>query len=428
MIQSTVGIIMAGGAGTRLYPLTKTRAKPAVPIAGKFRLIDIPISNCLNSEIRQIFVLTQFNSESLNRHISRTYFFAPFSQGFVQILAAQQTPENKDWYQGTADSVRKNLQYFTGKHIDFHLVLAGDHLYSMNYQDLIEFHVFNQADITVGVLPISPDRAGEFGILKMDRTFRILDFMEKPKDPSVLEPFRIPKVLLDEWGLDEKEGPFLGSMGIYLFTRDVLIELLTTTEYSDFGKGIIPYAIQSKKVYGYLFRGYWEDVGTIGSYYRAMMDLVAPVPKFNFYEASLPIYTRPRYLPGAKITYCEVIHSIINEGAILEECYIENSLIGLRSRIRKGTRIVNSVIMGRDYYESPEDHDENKRLGRPDAAIGKDCLIEKAIIDKNARIGNGVQILDRNRDRDVDAENYVIREGIVVVPKDAIIPPGTIIG
>jgi glucose-1-phosphate adenylyltransferase len=428
MIHNTVAIIMAGGAGSRLYPLTKTRAKPAVPIAGKFRLIDIPISNCLNSDIRKMFILTQFNSESLNRHLSRTYFFAPFSEGFVQILAAQQTIANAEWYQGTADSVRKNLQYFMGKSIDYHLILAGDHLYSMDYQNLLEFHVFSQADVTVGVLPVSREKTSEFGILKMDRENRVTDFIEKPKDDKALEPFRLPDDFAKERNMNLAETPFIGSMGIYLFNRNVLSELLTETDHADFGKGLIPHAIRSKRVYGYLFRGYWEDVGTIGSFYRAMMDLVSPIPKFNFYDADRPIYTRPRYLPGAKITGCQVCRSVINEGAVLEECRIEDTMIGLRTRVKTGAKISRSIIMGRDYYEAEEDHETNRRLGRPDAAIGRDCVIEKAIIDKNARIGDGVQILDRNRERDVETDNWVLREGIVIVPKDAVIPPGTIIG
>jgi glucose-1-phosphate adenylyltransferase len=375
-----------------------------------------------------MFILTQFNSESLNRHLSRTYFFAPFSEGFVQILAAQQTMENAEWYQGTADSVRKNLQYFMGKSIDYHLILAGDHLYSMDYQNLLEFHVFNQADVTVGVLPVRQERVSEFGILKMDRENRITDFIEKPKTEQAQEPFRLQDDFARERKLDPAETPFIGSMGIYLFNRKVLSELLTETDHADFGKGLIPHAIKSKRVYGCLFRGYWEDVGTIGSFYRAMMDMVAPVPKFNFYEADRPIYTRPRYLPGAKITECHVCRSIINEGVVLEECRIEDSMIGLRSRVKQGSKISRSVIMGRDYFETEEDHEMNRRLGRPDAAIGHNCVIEKAIIDKNARIGDCVQILEKNREKDLETDNWVIREGIVIVPKDAIIPSGTIIG
>ncbi|MBN1893237.1 glucose-1-phosphate adenylyltransferase [bacterium] len=426
-MHNTIAIIMAGGAGSRLYPLTKMRAKPAVPIAGKFRLIDIPISNCLNSGLRQMFVLTQFNSESLNRHLSRTFFFSPFSSGFVQILAAQQTIEHTDWYQGTADSVRKNLQYFMGKHNHFHLILAGDHLYSMDYQKLLAFHVEQNADITVGVLPVLKQQAAEFGILKLDKNSRITRFIEKPRTDSALKPFAPAQAWLKENNL-EGEDIYLGSMGIYLFSRKVLEELLEGTVHADFGKGIIPHAINGKRVFGYLFRGYWEDVGTIESFYRAMMDLVAPIPKFNFYAADRPIYTRPRYLPGAKVTGCHLIRSVINEGAILEECTIEDSMIGLRARIKQGARISRSVIMGRDYFENPEDHEENQRLGRPDASIGRDCVIEKAIIDKNARIGNGVQILDRNRGENKETENWVIREGIVIVPKDAVIEPGTVIG
>jgi glucose-1-phosphate adenylyltransferase len=428
MLQNVLGIIMAGGAGTRLWPLTQNRAKPAVPIAGKFRLIDISISNCINSGVRKIFVLTQFNSTSLTRHITQTYFFAPFSEGFVQILAAQQTMEHKDWYQGTADSVRKNLRYFLSKGIDYHLILAGDHLYAMDYRKILEFHISKGADVTIGVLPFERSQVGGFGILKLDEKSRILDFIEKPQKDEELAPFRLSASQLKGLDMESEEEIFTGSMGIYLFNRQVLSDLLTESDHADFGKGIVPYAIRKKRVFGYLFRGYWEDVGTIGTFYRAMMDLVAPVPKFNFYQAQFPIYTRPRYLPGAKITGCHVCRSIINEGAVLEECRIEDSMVGIRSRIRKGAQITQSVIMGGDYYETEEEMKENRRLNQPDAGIGEGCIIQRAIIDKNAHIGDGVQILDKNRDRDVEGPNYVIREGIVVIPKNSVIPSGTIIG
>jgi len=428
MIANVLGIIMAGGQGSRLWPLSKDRAKPAVPLAGKFRLIDIPISNCINSEIRKIFVLTQFNSTSLNVHLARTYFFAPFSEGFVQILAAQQTTENKDWYQGTADSVRKNLRYFMGKGIDRHLILAGDHLYSMDYRKLLAFHEEKKAEVTVGVLPVPAKEAGGFGILKLDTDSHIIDFTEKPQDEAVLAPFRIQADWLTSMGFHPENTPYLGSMGIYVFNRETLSEILTECDHADFGKGIIPHAINTRKVYGYIFNGYWEDVGTIGSYYNAMMDLLAPLPKFNFYTAEHPIYTRPRYLPGAKIAGCHICRTVINEGAIVEECEIEDCMIGIRSRIRKGSRIIRSVLLGRDFYETEANLKENKELGRPDTGIGKDCVIEKAIIDKNARIGDGVKILDKNRETNQSFEDYVIRDGIVIVPKNATIPPGTVIG
>ena len=428
MAQNVLGIIMAGGAGSRLWPLTKDRAKPAVPIAGKFRLIDIPISNCINSSVRKIFVLTQFNSVSLNRHLSSTYFFAPFSEGFVQILAAQQTLEHKDWYQGTADSVRKNLRYFQAKNIDYHLILAGDHLYSMDYMDLLNFHIEKDADVTVGVLPVSREQASGFGILKLNDQDRIVDFIEKPKTDEALIPYQISDAWMKSHGYTDESSRFLGSMGIYLFKKKVLFDLLTESDHADFGKGIIPHAIQTRKVAGYLFKGYWEDVGTIGSYYHAMMDLCSPVPHFNFYLQRRPIYSRPRYLPGAKIEGCHVCRSIISDGAILEQCSVENSMIGVRSRIRNDAQIRNSILLGRDFYENDEEREENRSQGLPDTVIGKNCIIEKAIIDKNARIGDGVQIIDRNRDREVTEENYVMREGIVIVPKNGVIQPGTIIG
>ncbi|MBN1781541.1 glucose-1-phosphate adenylyltransferase [bacterium] len=428
MSENVLGIIMAGGAGSRLWPLTKDRAKPAVPIAGKFRLIDIPISNCINSSIRKIFVLTQFNSVSLNRHISSTYFFAPFSQGFVQILAAQQTLEYTDWYQGTADSVRKNLRYFQTKGVDYHLILAGDHLYSMDYQDLLTFHIENKAEVTVGVLPVSAEQVPGFGILKLGDNGQIVDFIEKPQTEEAMAPYRLSPDMLKKYRYASDNRQFLGSMGIYLFNRDILYDVLSDSDHADFGKGIIPHAIRTRKVYGYLFDGYWEDVGTIGSYYNAMMDLCTPMPKFNFYLQRRPIYSRPRYLPGAKVAGCRVCNSIISDGSILEECSVESSMIGIRSRIRSGSQIRNSIIMGRDFYENDEDREENLKRDLPDTLIGGDCIIEKAIIDKNARIGDNVQILNRNRDQEVKEDNYVIREGIVIVPKNGIIPSGTVIG
>ncbi len=429
MLPNVVGVIMAGGAGSRLWPLTKDRAKPAVPIAGKFRLIDIPISNCINSEIRKISILTQFNSASLNRHVTQTYSFSTFSEGFAQILAAQQTGETEDWYQGTADSVRKNLRYFLGKKTEYVLILAGDHLYSMDYRKMLHFHIKKNADITLGVLPVTKEQSKGFGILKLNKNGLITDFIEKPQTDAEVDPFMIPDGWKAEEGdFDRKITPFLGSMGIYIFNKAVLQQILCENNHHDFGKGIIPYAIQNRKVFGYMFNGYWEDVGTIRSFYDAMMDLVKPVPKFNFYEASTPIYTRPRYLPGAKITGCHICRSVINEGAILEECSIEDTMIGIRSRIRRGAVLNNTIVMGRDYYESKEEHEENELNGIPDTGIGSNCVIENAIIDKNARIGDDVKILNENRDYESREDNYVIRDGIVIIPKNAIIPSGTTIG
>lgn len=428
MNGNVAGVIMAGGAGSRLWPLTENRAKPAVPIAGKFRLIDIPISNCINSGIRKMFVLTQFNSVSLNRHITRTYFFAPFSEGFVQILAAQQTPDNKNWYQGTADSVRQMMRFFMNKNYDYHLILAGDHLYSMDYNKLIQFHQEKKADVTVGVLPVTREQASGFGILKLDNQSTIIDFIEKPQTNSEANPYAAPPEWMRKLGFNPDETPFIGSMGIYVFSRNVLEDVLTECSHEDFGKGVIPYAIRHKKVFGYLFDGYWEDIGTIGSFFQTMMDLVSPMPKFNFYESKRPIYTRPRYLPGAKVTGCHVCRSIINEGAILEESHIEDSMIGIRSRIHNGAKVLHSVVMGADFYETVEDLEENAKLDRPAVGIGKDCVIERAIIDKNARIGDGAQILSRKRDKEIRESNYVIRDGVVIIPKNAVIPAGTIIG
>lgn len=429
MNKNVASVIMAGGAGSRLWPLTEKRAKPAVPIAGKFRLIDIPISNSLNSGYRKIFVLTQFNSASLNQHITRTYFFAPFSEGFVHILAAQQTIETKDWYQGTADSVRKNLLHLLdNKDIQYYIILAGDHLYSMDYKELVEFHIKKKADVTVGVLPISREKTSAFGVLKLNSQARITDFIEKPKTEEARAPYVAPAEWMRTSGFNPDSTPFIGSMGIYVFNRRVLENVLAECNHKDFGKGVIPFCIKTRKVFGYLFDGYWEDIGTIASFYETMMDLVQPIPKFNFYEAARPIYTHPRYLPGAKITGCHVCRSVINEGAILEESFIDDSMIGIRARIRQGAKVLRSVVMGADFYETPENMEENAAIGQPAVGVGEDCVIERAIIDKNARLGDGVQILDRNRGEEIRESNYVIRDGIVIVPKNAIIPAGTIIG
>ena len=410
-LNDILAVILGGGRGARLYPLTQMRSKPAVPIAGKYRLIDIPISNCINSEIYRIAILTQFNSVSLHRHITRTYNFDAFHQGWVQIWAAEQTLESADWYQGTADAVRKQLleiQASGAKHV---LILAGDHLYRMDYKAMAEYHWQNKADITVAVQPISKDEVTRFGILKREEGGRISSFVEKPKDPEVQKRFI---------SRDDPERPFLGSMGIYMFKTKVLIELLTKfPNHDDFGGDIIPQAITSHAVYGFDFDGYWQDIGTIRSFYETNLALTTPETPFNFYDAKLPIYTDTRFLPGSIVEDSNLRDVLIAEGSRILKSDISHSIIGIRSQIASGGVIKDSIVMGSDYYE-------REREGQP-IGIGANCHIEGAILDKNARIGSNVTIRPFPRNTDIDHENWYVRDGIVVIPKDAEILPGTTI-
>lgn len=415
-LNEILAIILGGGRGSRLYPLTQQRSKPAVPIAGKYRLIDIPISNCINSQVYRIAVLTQFNSVSLNRHISHTYTFDAFHPGWVQIWAAQQTMENTDWYQGTADAVRKQLIEIRSARPAYALILAGDHLYRMDYSKMALFHWENKADITIAVKPTGWGDASRFGLLKRDPTGRIIHFVEKPKDPAVLERFI---------SRDDPQKPFLASMGIYLFNIEVLFELLADPRLEDFGGQVIPKAIQSKDVFGYDFEGYWEDIGTIRSFYETNLALCQPDPPFNLYEPDSPIYTHPRFLPGSIIESSVLENVLLSEGCRISNAEIHNSVVGVRSQIRSGVRIVNSILMGADYYER-----SNADGNQPEIpiGIGNDCQIEGAIIDKNARLGPGVIIQPFPEGEEITRENWMLRDGIVVVPKNAVIPAGTVIG
>lgn len=430
-MKRVLSIILGGGAGTRLYPLTKLRAKPAVPLAGKYRLIDIPVSNCINSGLDQIFVLTQFNSASLNRHISRTYNFSGFSDGFTEVLAAQQTPENPNWFQGTADAVRKYLWLFQDWDVDEYLILSGDHLYRMDYSKFIQHHRETDADITLSVIPIDEKRASSFGLMKIDDSGRIVDFSEKPKGDA-LKQMQVDTTTL---GLDAEQAqrtPYIASMGIYVFKKEVLEKLLQENpEQTDFGKEIIPEASSNHRIQAYLFNGYWEDIGTIEAFYNANLALTRqPEPPFSFYDKNAPIYTRARYLPPTKLLDCQVTESIIGEGSILKECSVSNSVLGIRTRIERGCSVENSMIMGADYYES---HAERASGGRKDneipIGIGERSKIRRAIVDKNARIGNNVLIMNKDRVEEANQEDkgFYIRGGIVVILKNAVIPDDTVI-
>jgi len=420
----TLAIIMGGGAGTRLFPLTKDRAKPAVPLAGKYRLVDIPISNCLNSGLRRVYILTQFNSTSLHRHINASYKFDNFSRNFVEILAAQQTPEAARWYQGTADAVRQNLRYFLEGPYEHYLILSGDQLYRMDYRLLLRQHIETGADITLATTPVDRIAASSFGIMHSDSNRRIFRFEEKPKNPALLDELRIPPSLLGELSLPENAELFQGSMGIYVFNRRVLIECLQNDE-DDFGKHIIPSSLQSRKVMTYIFQGCWEDIGSIRAFFEANLALTDTVPPYNFFDHLFPIYTRPRFLPASKVNAATIRRAIVGDGCIISDAHIERTVIGIRSIIESGATIRNSVIMGADFYEDEVNEVSQDQGMRPPMGIGRNSVIDRAIIDKNARIGESVVITPDGKAPNVDSANYYIRDGVVVIPKNAIIPDGT---
>ncbi|MEH2216162.1 MAG: glucose-1-phosphate adenylyltransferase [Nostoc sp.] len=429
-MKKVLSIILGGGAGTRLYPLTKLRAKPAVPVAGKYRLIDIPVSNCINSEIFKIYVLTQFNSASLNRHIARTYNFTGFNEGFVEVLAAQQTPENPNWFQGTADAVRQYLWLMEEWNAEEYLILSGDHLYRMDYRQFIQRHRETGADITLSVIPIDERRASDFGLMKIDDSGRVIDFSEKPKGEALIQ-MRVDTSILGLSKEQAQQQPYIASMGIYVFKKEVLFKLLREgVERTDFGKEIIPDASKDYNVQAYLFDDYWEDIGTIEAFYHANLALTQqPQPPFSFYDEEAPIYTRARYLPPSKLLDCQITESIIGEGCILKNCRIQHSVLGVRSRIESGCVIEESLLMGADFYQAFVERQCNVEKGDIPVGIGTDSIIRGAIIDKNASIGHDVKIINKDNVQEADRESqgFYIRSGIVVVMKNAVIPDGTII-
>ena len=428
--EKTLAIIMGGGAGTRLFPLTKERSKPAVPLAGKYRLVDIPISNCLNSGLRRIYVLTQFNSVSLHRHIHATYKFDQFSRSYVEILAAQQTPGDSSWYQGTADAVRQNLPDFLNGPFDYYVILSGDQLYRMDYRRMLEQHIATKAEMTVATIPVLRKDAPDFGIMHTDGGRSITRFVEKPKDPAVLQTLRIPPSLLKELGRSEDEELFQASMGIYIFNRESLRDALAN-QLMDFGKHVIPEALGKFRVQAYIFQGYWEDIGTIRAFFDANLALTNPLPPFSFFDAASPIYTHMRFLPGSKVNGATVRQAIISDGCIISDANIERAVIGLRSIIKSGSTIKNSIVMGADYYEEVRPG----RAGEPPLGIGSNCVVDHAIVDKNARVGNGVVITPDGKGNECDGPPvrwsdgsekplYYVRDGIVLIPKGAVLPDG----
>jgi glucose-1-phosphate adenylyltransferase len=421
--SNVLSVIMGGGQGSRLFPLTKERAKPAVPLAGKYRLVDIPISNCINSGLRRIYLLTQFNSASLHRHISQSYKFDHFAGGFVEILAAEQTFADTSWYQGTADAVRKNKIHFRNHDWDYLLILSGDQLYRMDFREIIEKHIETDADITVATIPVPREQVHGLGIMQMDSNRRITRFVEKPKDPAVQDTLKLSHDWYEPLGIKGGGELFLASMGIYVFSREVIFDLLENTD-TDFGKHIIPQAISTRAVYSHVFQGYWEDIGTIGAFFEANLDVTNELPRFNFFDMSAPIFSRPRFLPGSKINGATIDHAVISDGCILNRAKISHSIVGLRSIVGSGTTLNRTILLGSDYYEAYESIVEHEKTGQPRIGIGANCLIENTIVDKNARIGDNVTITPKGKPETVDHPNYYIRDGIVIVPKNGIIPHG----
>ena len=417
---------MGGGQGSRLFPLTKERAKPAVPLAGKYRLVDIPISNCINSGFRRIYVLTQFNSTSMHRHLSWSYKFDHFSGGFVEVLAAQQTFADTSWYQGTADAVRKNMIHFLNHDFDYLLILSGDQLYRMDFRAVVAQHIDTQSEVTIATIPVNRQDAQSLGIMQINSDRIITRFEEKPQDPAVLDSLRIEKGWYEPLGIEGEGDLFLASMGIYVFNRAVVSQLLKNS-FSDFGKHIIPKAIDTHRVSSYVYQGYWEDIGTIRSFFEANIDLTTPLPRFNLFDTEAPIFSRPRFLPGTKINGADIEQAVVADGCIINKARIRNSIVGVRSLVGAGTELQRVVGMGCDAYEGKESIEQHERNGDPRMGIGESCRIDNTIIDKNARIGDGVVISPKGKPDTVDHDQYYIRDGIVIVPKGGIIPHGTVI-
>lgn len=424
--KNTLAVILGGGRGARMTPLTLARCKPAINLAGKFRLIDIPVSNCINSNVLKIFVVTQFLSAGLHRHLFQTYHFDRFSEGFVEVLAAEQTPTNMDWFQGTADAIRQSLRYITEWNISYVLILSGDQLYSMDYRNLLNYHVDRAADVTVSCLPAPPEDVYRMGIMQINDEGRIINFVEKPTEPEVQAELATDEGFFQKFGIEARGRKHLGSMGVYVFNREALIEMLGQGKYTDFGREVIPAAAKSHKVYAYVFDDFWEDIGTIESYYRVNLSLTDPVPPFNFYKEDWPIYTHPRSLPGVKVVGGKTDRAILCEGCIVDNAEITRSIIGIRQIVRSGAKIRESLVLGADFYDStggkPEGFrrtDSNVPLG-----IGVNTDIEGAIVDKNVRIGNEVKIRPKWNEPDQDGDGFYIRSGIVIIPRGGIIEDG----
>lgn len=426
-MDHVASVILGGGRGTRLHPLTKPRSKPAVPFGGMYRLIDIPVSNCLHSDLSKIFVVTQFNSASLNRHVSMTYTFDAFRDGFVTVLAAEQTIDTSDWLQGTADAVRKNLRHIKPSNPTDVLILSGDHIYWMDYRGMLALHRRSRADITIATYPVTIEDAKRFGIMQVSDEGRITAFKEKPENPSEIKGWELSGEMFRSDDFDTDEQVVMASMGVYIIKWEAIEQLLAPDTGSDFGKHVIPAAIHSHRVYAYPFSGYWEDIGTIKSYYDANLALTDPQPQFALYDPSLRLFTRPRFLPGASMREVYLKRAMVCAGSKIEHGAVEHSILGTRTVCKSGVKIIDSVVCGADYFETAESLKLNREIGRPDVGIGGDTVIRRAIIDKNARIGYGVRIDPGDNMADHDGDGYAVRDGIVIVEKDAVIPDGAVI-
>jgi glucose-1-phosphate adenylyltransferase len=428
-MQEVLSLILGGGRGTRLYPLTKQRSEPAVPIAGKYRLIDIPISNCLNSGLNRIYVLTQFLSVSLHRHIAHSYKFSPFSRGFVEVLPAQQTHQAAYWYQGTADAVRQNLRYVQADGCRDLLVLSGDQLYRMDFAQMLHTHRSSQADVTLAVLPVQASQTANVGTVRLDETGRLVGFVEKPQTDQQRAPVRLPPGWLEQRGLESRGREYLANMAIYLFGRQAVLDLLEAHPSAiDFVTEILANCLRTHRVQAHLFDSYWEDLGTIRSYHEANLALASDNPPFNFHTADGVIYTRMRYLPAARVSGARMEQSLISDGCIIDPgTQLRRCLVGLRSRIGHNVMLRDTVIIGADRFETDAEREENRRRGIPDFNVGDNCVIERAILDKDCRVGRNVQLINRRKVQEDEGDNYVIRDGIIVIPNQAIVPDGTII-
>ncbi len=424
--SNVLSVIMGGGQGKRLFPLTQERAKPAVPLAGKYRLVDIPISNCINSGLRRIYVLTQFNSASLHRHISQSYKFDHFTGGFVEILAAEQTFSDTSWYQGTADAVRKNLIHLLNNEFEYLLILSGDQLYRMDFRPIIEQHIETNADLTIATMPVPRSEVPALGIMQIDSERRIHQFVEKTKDPAVQDTLKLDRASYPKLGITDERELFLASMGIYVFNREVVVELLNNT-LTDFGKHIIPNAMKTHRVFSYVYQGYWEDIGTIRAFFEANLDVTSELPRFNFFDMSAPVFSRPRFLPGSKINGAHIDHAVVSDGCIINHARIAHTIVGVRSLVDQGSELKRVIILGCDYYETQSSVEACIKAGRPRIGVGQNTRIENAIIDKNARIGDNVVISPAGKPENFDHPLYFIRDGIVIIPKNGVIPHGTVI-
>jgi len=424
--KKVLAVIMGGGRGTRLYPLTMERCKPAVPLAGKYRLVDIPISNCINSNINRIFLLTQFHTASLHRHIQSVYHFDPFGGGFVDILSAEQTEKSADWYQGTADAVRRNLQHFRSFPHDLVLILSGDQLYKMDFHKILEQHVATNADVTIAAIPFPVSKVEGLGLMRVSDDLSISQFVEKPKDPAVINSLTLSQKIEATLTSAHDEKHCLASMGIYVFNRTALADALDN-KMTDFGKEIIPGLLGKKKLYAHIFEGYWEDIGTVRAFFDANLALAQPLPPFNFFDPTAPIYTKDNYLPASKVNNCTIDYVVLGDGSILEDSYIKHSVVGIRSFVRKGSRLEDVVMMGADFYETDDQMKANEGKVRPCLGVGYNCRIRGAIIDKNARIGNDVTLSPDGKPDGTYAHGVIIRDGVLLVPKGGVVPSGTVI-